>query len=1188
MVARALPQPPGEIPVDVGFYDLGMDSLGVLNLGRQVEELVGETLYPTLLFEYSTIERLAGYLERTYTLDIAAADAPEQPHATGPADRASDGPPTAPAASDAAPELMLSLRADMWAAEDGPVRPPSVLAVLDNTGAHWAAGQPPGNDVRVLPLEQAATHEDILVVHDPTAEPVEACAALTRLAAAAVDRPGAKPARITVACPGEPGEMLSAALAAVCRTITAETPLLTCRVATGPADPPSWLADAAADASAESELHFRPGWPGTRRLVRRWSPVSPSGTTGPFRHLGVYLISGGTGGLGRLLAQHLASRYQARVLLLSRGRAETGLEALIGSWNAGGADVRHVVCDVSARADVDAAVNRARAEFGRINGVLHCAGESRDGIYLGRTAADFTAVFSAKADGTAHLDAATADDDLDVFTVYSSLSATVANPGQCAYAAANAAAEALVRRRAANPERSGRSVAIGWPYWRDGGMQALQTAAGHPMPSETGLAALAGIAGAGAPLVVGVYGPAEAADVLPLAGHERPVASTPEVVSGEEGDPVVIVGVAGRYPQADDLDQFWDNLLAGRDCITDVPPDRWDHSAIYDSAKGTPGRTYGKSGGFIDGVDEFDAPLFGISRREAERMDPQERIFLMTCWHALEDAGYSPRGLAGRRAGVFAGIMWNHYQLVEGAADGVAPTAMQASVANRVSFTLDFCGPSIALDTACSSSLTAIHLAVQSLRTGECDMALAGGVNTTVHPQKYLQLAQGHWLSTDGRCRSFGDGGSGYVPGEGCGVVVLKRLSSALTDGDSIRAVIGATVINHGGRTGGATVPNPASQAALVRSALDQAGWDPGTVSYVEAHGTGTALGDPIEVDGLARAFAPGGAGAQPADSCALGSVKSNIGHLESAAGVAGLTKVLLQLRHGTIAPSLHSAQLNPAIDFASTPFHVPQAATPWPRTAGSARRAGISAFGAGGANAHLLVAEYPQPRVPRSSAGPFVFPLSARDDDRLREMCRLLGGRLRRPGPAGSAPAPEEPTTEELTAEVARLLDIPHAAVDPGATLGELGLRPGDIASLDPVVGCQPCTLDDTIAALAGRAAGDPGRDLDPADVAYTLQEGRASFERRLVVIAGDLDELASELEQYANGRPGTRCLLGTGGAAAEPDGGTRPDPAGLIDAGAARVVSAWLAGDAVDWAPGPRRRRPPADPAEPARLSV
>jgi acyl carrier protein len=326
MVAGSLKRPPEEVALDVGFYDLGLDSLGVLALGRQLEELAGEPLYPTLLFEYSTIERLADYLERNHA--IAAAGNPEPPPAAAPG---------ADAATEAEP--MLSVRTDVWAAEHGPARPPSDLAVIGATAARAAASQLPGGAARIVAPEHAASYEDILVIHEAGDEPVTACASLARLAASAVDRAGARPARITVACPGEPDEVLPSALAAVCRTITAETPLLACRVATGPADSLAWLASAVADSSAESQLHFPDGRPGGPRLVRRWRPVPGSGISA-FRSQGTYLISGGAGGLGRLVTQHLADRYQARALLLSRRRPDPGLQAAIESWNAAGADVR--------------------------------------------------------------------------------------------------------------------------------------------------------------------------------------------------------------------------------------------------------------------------------------------------------------------------------------------------------------------------------------------------------------------------------------------------------------------------------------------------------------------------------------------------------------------------------------------------------------------------------------------------------------------------------------------------------------------------------------------------------------------------------------------------------------------------------------------------------------------------------
>ncbi len=429
------------------------------------------------------------------------------------------------------------------------------------------------------------------------------------------------------------------------------------------------------------------------------------------------------------------------------------------------------------------------------------------------------------------------------------------------------------------------------------------------------------------------------------------------------GAAIAIVGLAGRYPEADTLEEFWANLRAGRDSIAEVPAERWDHAAIFDPTPGKPGKTYSKWGGWVRDADKFDPLFFAIAPREAEFMDPQERLFLQTAWHSCEDAGLTRAKLAGRKAGVFVGVMYGHYQLMEPDAAGVPPGTSFASIANRVSYFLDLQGPSLAVDTMCSSSLTAIHLACESLRRGESELAIAGGVNLTLHPNKYLQLSHGRFASTDGRCRAFGAEGDGYVPGEGVGAVVLKPLAQAETDGDPIYGVLRATTTNHGGRTNGYSVPNPAAQARVVGEALAAAGVDPADISYVEAHGTGTALGDPVEIRGLTKAFEMAG----PGWRCALGSVKSNIGHLESAAGMAALTKVLLQMRHRELVPSLHAEALNPHIDFAKTPFVVQRELAPWKSTALGVdgregerpRMAGISSFGAGGANAHLIVEEW-------------------------------------------------------------------------------------------------------------------------------------------------------------------------------------------------------------------------------------
>ncbi|WP_146662841.1 beta-ketoacyl synthase N-terminal-like domain-containing protein, partial [Enhygromyxa salina] len=500
--------------------------------------------------------------------------------------------------------------------------------------------------------------------------------------------------------------------------------------------------------------------------------------------------------------------------------------------------------------------------------------------------------------------------------------------------------------------------------------------------------------------------PATVAPVAASARRQAPAPARParrrrtsaaaEGGLGERGA-VAIIGVAGRYPEADDLDAFWANLRDGRDCITDIPAQRWDHGRWYDADPATLGRAHTRWGGFLSHVDRFDPLFFGISPRHAELMDPQERLFLQTAWHAIEDAGYRRSALAGQPVGVYVGVMYGEYQF-HGALDllrGGRPLTSSsfATIANRVSYALDLTGPSFALDTMCSSSLTAIHLACESLRRGETSLAIAGGVNVSIHPYKYAFLSQGRFLSSDGRCRSFGEGGDGYVPGEGVGAVLLKPYAQARADGDRILGLIRGSALNHGGRTNGYTVPSPRAQTRVIETAMDEAGLAPADIDYVEAHGTGTSLGDPIEIAGLSRAY---GHGAEPEPrQWAIGSVKSNVGHLESAAGIAGLTKVLLQLRHEALAPSLHAAELNPNIDFQRVPFVVQRELGAWARGART-RRAGLSSFGAGGSNAHLVIEEAPEPELDADRPAaeqrvdePVLFVLSARDEDRLRAYAR-------------------------------------------------------------------------------------------------------------------------------------------------------------------------------------------------------
>ncbi|GHI34974.1 beta-ketoacyl synthase N-terminal-like domain-containing protein [Streptomyces daghestanicus] len=513
--------------------------------------------------------------------------------------------------------------------------------------------------------------------------------------------------------------------------------------------------------------------------------------------------------------------------------------------------------------------------------------------------------------------------------------------------------------------------------------------------------------------------------LVPVPVPARGDGTEHDPAAGDDGA-VAVIGIAGRFPQADGLEEFWRNLLDGRDCVTEIPADRWPLEGFFRPERDRPNTSYAKWGGFLDGIDRFDAPLFNISAREAGTVDPQARLFLESCWAAMEDAGYTPSALAPdddprrpRDVGVYVGAMYSEYQVHEGEerlrGNPVHANSAFWCIANRVSYFFGFEGPSIALDTACSSGLSSLHTACRALRAGDCAVALAGAVNVTVHPNKYLMLSQGRFLSSDGRCRSFGAGGDGYVPGEGVAAVVLKPLAAALRDGDQIHAVIRGSAVNHGGRTNGYTVPNPRAQANLVGRALADAGLTAWDLDYVEAHGTGTALGDPLEIRGLASAFGRDGrvAGADPGGRdphCPIGSVKSNIGHLESAAGMAAFAKVLLQFRHRTLVPSLHADPPNPEIDFAATPFTVQRRVAAWePARAGGPAplRAGISSFGAGGSNAHVVVEEGPRRGpAPADDGRPLVAFLSARTPAALAELAGRLRRYLVRARAEGTAPA--------------------------------------------------------------------------------------------------------------------------------------------------------------------------------------
>jgi len=949
---------------------------------------------------------------------------------------------------------------------------------------------------------------------------------------------------------------------------------------------------------------------GSARRVLHWQEVTPD-IESPmiaFKDQGVYLITGGMGGLGLLFAKEILEKTRdARVVLTGRSELTPDKQARIDGLAAQTGRVSYRRMQLGDGDEVTRCIAAMLDEYGRLDGILHGAGAIADSFIIKKTCAEFNAVLEPKVRGCFNLDRATEDVELDFFVLFSSLTSVIGNLGQADYAAANGFLDEFAAYRnalvSAN-QRHGRTRAIHWPLWQDGGMK-IDSATRELLRQSTGIEAMKTATGMRAfycclafpcnrilvaegnlgrmrsslldrpellvdqsvlphaqpalGLVVGSeleslqektqdYLRRQLSGLLKLPSHkidsqavlehygidsilaikminelEKRFGSLPKTlffeyqtlgelskyflehysmqlgtlfdagINGEptknpaiastpaaprlissrrfhraqsvahsivrdgarETEPIAMIGLSGRYPQAVNIEAYWRNLRDGRDCIVEVPKDRWDWREYFSEDRTKPGHHYSKWGGFIEGVDEFDPLFFNISPKEAETIDPQERLFLQHAWMAIEDAGYTRAGLQSPceqdipgQVGVYAGMWFNEYQLfgAESSLQGkrIGVSGSMASIANRVSYTLNLHGPSMTVDTMCSSSLTAIHTACMDLNHGRTSMAIAGGVNVNIHPNKYLVLSALQAISTGGRCQSFGEGGDGYIPSEGVGVVVLKRLSDAERDGDHIYGVIRGSALNHGGKTNGYTVPNPQAQTSSILRALSESHTDPRHISYIEAHGTGTKLGDPIEVAALTKAFRQY---TLETEFCRIGSSKSNIGHTESAAGIAGLTKVLLQMQHRQIVPSLHSAQLNPYIDFDGSPFVVNQQLSSWEQPEIDGRRlpriAGISSFGAGGSNAHMIVEEYSAAVVPPISFVEVVILLSARTAEQLRQKAHDLLEYLR----------------------------------------------------------ARQCTID-------------------LVSVAYTLQVGREAMEERLGFVVGAVEQAVDKLEAYLSDR--------------------------------------------------------------------
>ncbi|MBP2000171.1 polyketide synthase PksM [Paenibacillus shirakamiensis] len=908
---------------------------------------------------------------------------------------------------------------------------------------------------------------------------------------------------------------------------------------------------------------------GQQRQVQVWEPIDPISKGHiimPWKNKGVYLITGGGGGLGLIFACEIAHTVEEPIIILAgRSSINSTIQSSLQELQQVGAQVGYMQMDVANRSDVETGLKEIVQQYGRLDGIIHCAGVVNDQLILHKTSSQFETVLAPKVNGIIHLDEASSAMSLDFIIAFSSAASVFGNIGQADYATANAFMDLYAEYRNELEKkglRSGRMLSINWPLWEDAGMhmesQAKQDMMRRgllPLQTDSGIQSLYEawttrhhqvlvLAGDIPTIHQRMCYASTIENTLTASNqelsatveevHDRVVQYLKEVLSSiiklpkerievvayiedfgmdsivilqvtnemekklgslsktlfyeyrnlnelahyllrqypdawltddssernkrelsklknmeenpqrissmathlpsnvrlsslsklnraplplvqksssiappTQATDIAVIGLSGRYPGARNLEEFWHNLKHGVDCITEIPHERWDYSQQPADLHSRNSRW----GGFIEGVDEFDPGFFNISPREAETMDPQERIFLERVYEAMEDAGYVRNVYRENgtehtgNIGVYVGVMYEEYQLY-GAQEQqqgrpVALSGNAASIANRVSYYCNFTGPSMTIATMCSSSLTAIHLACQSLISNECNLAIAGGVNLSIHPNKYLLLGQGQFVSTKGRCESFGKGGDGYVPAEGVGAVLLKPLAKAIEDHDPIYGVIKGTAINHGGKVSGYTVPNPNAQAEVIRRSLQQSGVDAREISYIEAHGTGTSLGDPIEMAGLVKSFE---GSTQDRQFCAIGSVKSNIGHAESAAGIAGLTKVLLQLKYSQLVPTLHAKELNPNIDFAQTPFVVQQELTSWSRpminkngeSKEYPRTAGLSSFGAGGSNAHVVIQEYipvysEQKNMKDFESESVLIVLSARNEERLKEQVERL-----------------------------------------------------------------------------------------------------------------------------------------------------------------------------------------------------
>lgn len=743
-------------------------------------------------------------------------------------------------------------------------------------------------------------------------------------------------------------------------------------------------------------------WRNKKRFVARMVPAQINKIRTPrFSSEASYLIAGGLRPLGLCLARWYIAKGAKTLILLDELELNTKIESEIEKLKALGATIIPYVVEFDDYSRLELIFDTIKKELPPLKGVVHSAGMINDDLLIHMNWDHFTSIFRLKVAGAWNLHLLTKSLQLDHFILFSTIMADLAPLGKASNIVCNTFLDTLAQLRR---HKNLPALAINWAPWdlhyvvMEHMVDISLASRVKPMDIEDSLKVFENIFYVDQPQIMAVQ--VDWSMLLKKIIRENPLFEEmvkkfelkPNIASKELSlhEPIAIIGIGCRFPgSADTPDKFWRIFKEGIDTIREVPSNRWDIDAYYDPDKNAPGKMYTRFGGFIDNVDLFDPQFFGISPREAKDMDPQQRISLEVTWEALENACIPPQDLKGSNTGVFIGICFDDYShLITqsgdiSAVDDYYSTGNHFSVsAGRISYILGLEGPCMVIDTACSSSLVCIDTACEKLHIGECDMAIAGGVNLILAPESTINFCKSGMLAVDGRCKTFDAAANGYVRSEGCGIVILKRLSDAVRDGNRILALIRSTAINQDGASTGLTVPNGLAQEKVIKAALAKANLEGKDIHYVEAHGTGTSLGDPIEVKAIVATY-----GQNRIEPLILGSAKTNIGHAEAAAGVAGLIKCVLALQNKTIPKHLHFHKINPYIQLENA--KIAKDETVWDKD--KPRFAAVSSFGFSGTNAHAILEEAPQIEIKQNPIErPFhIVTLSGKNKQAIEELLK-------------------------------------------------------------------------------------------------------------------------------------------------------------------------------------------------------